>query len=157
MSTPCLLLGGCLALYACIKALVSRRMELAYACLPLNKTIVKLHQQFNNLSLAGQWIGGNYSGRGAGSHTANRCSRPLKSHRCLTDKRNHNFMKRACPNKGMGKQRKPRPLGEKQSRGEGRALGRQSSQTPRKLGEEMTVWICMYTLCFLSTDLSWAV
>lgn len=49
-----LLLGGCLSLYACIAALVSRRKELAYVCLPLNKTIVKLHQQFNNLSLAGQ-------------------------------------------------------------------------------------------------------
>lgn len=41
-------------------------------------------------------------------------------------------------------------------RAEGRALGRESSQTPRKLGEEMTVWICMRALCFLTTDFSWA-
>lgn len=39
--------------------------------------------------------------------------------------------------------------------GEGRALGRESSQTPRKPAEEMTAWICMWTLCFLAMDLSW--
>lgn len=83
----CLLLGGCLSLLPGIKALVSRRKEVAFACLPLNKTIVQLHQQFNNPSLAGQWMGGNGGRRGAGSHRAKCCSRPLKSGRCLSDKK----------------------------------------------------------------------
>lgn len=114
--SPCLLLGGCLSLLLGIKALVSRRKEVAFACLPLNKTIVQLHQQFNNPSLAGQWMGGNCWCRGAGSHRAKCCSRPLKSWRCLSDKRNRKFMKRAPLNEGLCKQREPRPLGGKQSR-----------------------------------------
>lgn len=112
----CLLLGGCLSLFPGIKALVSRRKEVAFACLPLNRTIVQLHQQFNNPSPAGQWMGGNRWSRGAGSHRAKCCSRPLKSGRCLSDKRNHKFMKRARLEEGICKQRQPRPLGGKRSR-----------------------------------------
>lgn len=114
--SPCLLLGGCLSLFLGIKALVSRRKEVAFACLPLNKAIVRLHQQFNNPSLAGQWMGGNCWCRGAGSCRDKCCSRPLKSRRCSSDKRNHKVMKRARLNQGICKQREPRPLGEKQSR-----------------------------------------